>query len=120
MATVIPAILVETLDTFRERLETLPSVELFSIDIMDGTFVKPTTFFDASAVAMLKSNAQFELDLMVSNPLPIIEKWNALPNTVRAIVHAEIDADVRDVLRTIRGLGLEAGLALLPNTTVKD
>lgn len=120
MATIIPAILVETLDTFRERLETLPDAEMFSIDIMDGTFVSPTTFFDADAISTLQTDAQFELDLMVSDPLPIIEAWNRLPNTIRAIIHAEIDTDVRDVLRTIRGFGLEAGLALLPKTAVED
>lgn len=120
MALIIPAILVETLDAFRERLETLPDAEMFSIDIMDGTFVSPTTFFDADAISTLQTDAQFELDLMVSDPLPIIEAWNRLPNTIRAIVHAEIDTDVRDILRTIRGFGLEAGLALLPKTTVED
>lgn len=120
MATIIPAILVETLDAFRERLETLPDAETFSIDIMNGTFVSPTTFFDADAISTLHTDAQFELDLMVSDPLPIVEAWNKLPNTIRAIVHAEIDTDVRDVLRTIRGFGLEAGLALLPKTAVED
>lgn len=120
MAQIIPAILVDSLDAFQERLAALPGAKLFSIDIMDGTFVEPTTFADAHAVAAQGTQAQFELDLMVSDPLPIIEAWNVLPNTVRAIVQAELDVDVRDLLRTIRGMNLEAGLALLPSTRVSN
>ncbi len=121
MAIVVPAILVQTKEEFEERLTSVPdTVGTFSVDIMDGTFVKPTTFSNASEVKDIDTNANFELDLIVDNPLPIIEEWAKLPQTTRAIVHAEINQDIRELLYSIHALNLETGLALLPNTQISD
>jgi ribulose-phosphate 3-epimerase len=121
MAIIVPAILVQTKEEFEDRITSLPdTVDVFSVDIMDGTFVEPTTFSDASAVKDIETDARYELDLIVNNPLPIIEAWATLPQTVRAIVHAEIDRDIRELLYSIHALGLESGLALLPKTQISD
>ncbi len=117
--TLLPAILVNNINDFRARLDVLPKhVEAVSVDIMDGTFVSPTSFYDAAAVKEIESDVHYELDLMVNDPLPIVHAWAALPQTVRAIVHAEIPQDVRQVCNEIRALGLEVGIALLPKTTI--
>ena len=56
---------------------------------------------------------------MVRNPLPIIERWKKLvPQTIRAIVHAEIDRPMDDLFHRIHALNLEFGLALCPETHV--
>ncbi len=121
MAIVVPAILVQTKEEFENRVTSVPdTVEAFSVDIMDGTFVEPTTFSDASAIKDIETDARFELDLIVNNPLPIIEDWAKLPQTARAIVHAEINQDIRELLYSIHALNLESGLALLPKTKISD
>ena len=121
MATILPAILVDTVDQFRERLNALPpDAETVSVDIMDGTFVQPTTFADAQLAADVATDVQYELDLMVNDPLPYIHAWAKLPNTIRAVVHAELNTDIRELIRAIQALQLEAGIALLPQTNVAD
>lgn len=121
MATIIPAILVQTAQEFHDRLAALPpSVDTVSVDIMDGTFVEPTTFYDVAAAHSAAFEGLYELDLMVNDPLPIIRAWASHPRTTRAIVHAEIPQDLRDLIGAIHALHLEAGLALLPSTPVHD
>lgn len=120
MATILPAILVESADAFKSRLQSLEGVDTYSIDIMDGSFVEPTTFFGAGSLEGLDLDTSFELDLMVEDPMPIIEAWAKNPQTIRAIVHVEIKQDVREIINTVHDLGLEAGIALLPGTKVED
>jgi ribulose-phosphate 3-epimerase len=121
MAKIIPAILVDNIEEAKARLALLPDdVDTVSIDIMDGTFVDPTTFFDAEAFGAIDSEILFELDLMVNDPMPIIEAWAKIPRTTRAIIHAEIDVDIREALNKIHDLKLEAGIAILPETELAD
>ncbi len=120
MAKIVPALLVESLGEAKARIKLLPDAEIMSVDIMDGTFVDPTTYFDADAINAIDSEVLFELDLMVNDPLPIIEAWAKHPRTARAIVHAELDTDVRALIEAIHKLNLEAGIALLPDTKISD
>lgn len=56
---------------------------------------------------------------MTRNPIPIIEQWKqAVPQTVRAIVHAEIDRPLDPILARIRELKLETGVAFCPETRI--
>ncbi|MEK7094951.1 MAG: hypothetical protein AAB886_02495 [Patescibacteria group bacterium] len=121
MAIIIPAILAENAEDFTRKLSQLPSgVDMISIDVMDGTFVPTKSFHDAETIAMLDTEVFFELDLMVNSPLPIIEAFANSPQTVRAIVHAEINDDARSILTAIKNLGLESGIALLPKTDIDE
>ncbi len=120
-AQIIPALLVEDAHTFQARIAALQgAASVLSVDIMDGTFVKPKTFHDASVLSNIKDDIEFELDLMVNDPLPIVRAWARDTRIVRAHVHAELTTDVRTLLGGIHALGLEAGLAVLPQTTLKD
>ncbi len=121
MATIVPAILVKNATEFEARVSILPDdVDTVSIDIMDGTFVQPSTFHDAKQIQHIDTFIQYELDLMVNDPLPYIKEWAKLPQTIRAIVHAELETDMRELLREVKALGLETGIALLPKTQVSD
>ncbi|HBU28160.1 TPA: hypothetical protein DEB00_03525 [Candidatus Uhrbacteria bacterium] len=121
MATILPAILVDTAQAFKEHLHLLPEdVDTVSVDIMDGTFVPTSSFRDANSIRDVNTSIQYELDLMVNDPLPFIESWTTLPQTIRAIVHAELDTDMRILLQQIKQLKLEVGIALLPKTRVSD
>lgn len=56
---------------------------------------------------------------MIRNPLPVIERWKTLvPQTTRAIVHAEIDRPLDELFHRIHGLDLEFGIAYCPETSV--
>lgn len=121
MATILPAILVDDFATFQERLAALPKeAETVSLDIMDGTFVEPTTWGNATEFRSDDKGTLIELDLMVADPVPYIEAWAEHVQVIRAIFHAEIDVDHRQLIEDIHSLGLEAGIALLPETSIAD
>ncbi|PIR47507.1 hypothetical protein COV06_03590 [Candidatus Uhrbacteria bacterium CG10_big_fil_rev_8_21_14_0_10_50_16] len=121
MAIILPAILVQTAQEFEEHINLLPEdVDTVSVDIMDGTFVETSSFRDANTIRNIDTFMQYELDLMVDDPLPIIEAWAKLPQTIRAIVHAELKTDMRVLLQEIKKHKLEVGIALLPQTRIAD
>lgn len=128
---ILPAILAEDAETFRERL-TFPGLweagMTAHIDILDGSMFGATCFCDPTALHAspqpspyqereLRRLPAIELHCMVRNPIPVIERWKTLvPETVRAIVHAEIDRPLDELLHRIHGLDLESGVALCPET----
>jgi ribulose-phosphate 3-epimerase len=128
MIEVLPAILADTADDLREKL-FFPGLwqpgMTAHVDILDGTMFGATCFCDAMAVhssettRWVVSTVPFiELHCMVQNPLPIITQWAAMiPETIRAIVHAEIERPVEPILQGIHDLALEAGIALCPETS---
>jgi ribulose-phosphate 3-epimerase len=132
MNEILPSILTEDAETFRERL-LFPgfwqSGMTAHIDILDGSMFGTTCFRDPAAVAangalsdtqssILHFPSSIELHLMVRNPLPVIERWKMLvPQTVRAIVHAEIDRPLNKLFHQVHGLGLEFGMAFCPETS---
>lgn len=130
MIEVLPAILADTADDLREKL-FFPGLwqpgMTAHVDILDGTMFGSTCFCDASAIAMRSSTTLhsgsalpfIELHCMVQNPLPVIEQWASMvPETIRAIIHAEIERPIEPILQGIHDLALEAGIALCPETSV--
>jgi ribose 5-phosphate isomerase B len=119
---IIPTLLTQTEDTFRERI-THPAIRkraaLWQVDILDGSLYDARTWADPAAVAAMGELPDLELHLMIKDPLPVINKWLQHVHSVkRAIIHAEIPQNVSILLQTIKELGLEAGLALNPETTI--
>jgi len=69
---IVPAILVDSQAEFEKRLKLVENeVETVQIDILDGSKFDSTSWFDAEAVGTHKTPVQFELHLMVENPLPM-------------------------------------------------
>ncbi|MFC1788134.1 hypothetical protein ACFLZY_02860 [Patescibacteria group bacterium] len=123
MIEIIPSLLVESKKEFEEKLRQVENdVETIHVDILDGSMFDHTTWFDAHSVAAMRTNVKYELHLMVENPLPIITEWKKhVEQTYRAIVHAEIDRQVGAVVDIIHEThGLEAGLALNPETPLSE
>lgn len=121
---IIPSILVDSQKEFERRLRLVENlVQTVSVDILDGSIYSVTNWFDARAVGALNTPVNFELHLMVSNPLPIIASWCSLvPKTIRAIIHAELGG--RPLLAVIQQIQevyhLQAGLALNPETPLTE
>lgn len=119
MAEIIPALLIESAKEFEEKLRLIESgTKTIQVDILDGSLFPNTTWFDAAHVGALRTEVEYELHLMVENPLPIIKEWKKhVPTLKRAIVHAEMERPVGAVLNEIKDhLHLETGLAINSET----
>lgn len=140
---ILPGILEYTSQDFQEKLFFpgfwKPGMTAH-IDILDGTMFGATCFCDPVSLAQLAQGSNLpiaqgviadrptlplplpliELHLMTQNPLPIIQQWKSLiPQTIRAIIHAEINRPLQPLLNEIKRLNLETGIALCPKTNTE-
>jgi len=120
---IIPSLLVDSAEEFERRLRLIENnCDTAQIDILDGSMFGATSWFDAEAIAAMKSSVKFELHLMVENPLPVVEQFALhVPNTIRAIIHAELDRPLGTLIEVIKQEHkMEAGVALNPETPIDE
>lgn len=119
---IVPSLLAADEDEFKEKLsheEMRRLAPLWHIDILDGSMYDSTSYADPIVAASMKSLPEIELHLMIQNPLPIISDWkNHVLNLKRVIIHAEIDQKLETLLKAIKTLQLEVGIAIDPATEV--
>ena len=124
MTIVVPAVLAKTQEEFTTKITNtqLRSVApLWQIDMLDGSMFDQSSWFEISKIAEINNLPELELHLMISNPLPTIEKCKRqLPTLKRAIIHSEIGQQVGHILQRISELGLEAGIAINPETPTES
>ena len=91
-------------------------VEGIQIDVMDGHFV-PNLTFGPGVVKSLRKSVSLFLDahLMIDNPHGFLEEF-ARSGANRIIVHQEVCKDLPAVLKSIKKLKVEAGVAINPET----
>ena len=112
---IIPTDNVQDRLEFERRLGIMEgNIPVTQMDIMDGKFVANTTFTDPKIAAHYKID--YELDLMVQNPGPILEAWKNVRTVKRAFIHAEIKKPLAPLLKKIKSYGWEAGIAINPDT----
>ena len=120
---VVPALLVQNEHTFRKRIHNAALRQLaplWQIDIMDGSFTHETSWADPRVIATMAPLPDFELHLMIERPLEAIATFQEyIPSVKRAIIHAEIQEPLRPLIREIKNLDLEVGLAINPSTNIK-
>src|SRR2546429_3711116 len=118
MVTIIPAILSHNVRHFMNKLHAVePYFREAQIDFMDGVFV-PNKTVTAKELRGLQTFLKLEAHLMVQTP----ETWvqDALyAKCRRIIVHQELGAGLSGTLQMIRGLGVEAGVAVNPDTEIE-
>lgn len=117
-----PSILSFDLTDIRTSVRTVASsgAEIIHLDVMDGQFVPPITFGDAYTKFLRSSvDALFEAHLMVETPERQFEAF-AKAGCQRIIFHAEATAHSHRLVQTLKGMGLEAGIAINPGTPVED
>ena len=92
-----------------------PEADLLHIDVMDGHFV-PNLTIGPPVVKAVRRHTDLYLDchLMMDNPATFLDAF-ARAGASGCTVHAELDR-VDELLEQARALGLEAGLALNPDT----
>jgi ribulose-phosphate 3-epimerase len=91
-------------------------VEGLAVDIMDGRFV-PNITFGPGVVRSLRPVVRLPLDvhLMIVEPQRYLAEF-ADAGADRLVVHQEACLHLHRVLQSIRGLGVEAGVAINPGT----
>lgn len=121
MATIVPAILEQTIEGFKNKLALvtkLPEVERIQVDFADGKFV-PNSTVSITDIDLLNLAYTWEAHLMVEEPVDFLDYQIAGFKVI--IVHYEAfksGAQIAQALEEIRRLGMRAGLAINPATNV--
>ena len=118
MASIAPAVLAATPAEYKERLQKVQGfARRLHIDIADGEFAPATTI----RLSQVYGPEEVLLDLHLMLARPDSQLDNALslkPHLI--IVHAEADVDIDKFINSVQPLGVKAGLAILPSTSVED
>ena len=119
MIKVYPSILAADLLNMGNDIERMLSagVDGLHVDIMDAHFVPNLSFAPAMVSAIRKGfpDVWQDVHLMMDNPQDYLDIFmDAGANAVT--VHAEIEADMGNILRKIRARGVKAGVSIKPKT----
>lgn len=116
MAEIIPAILTDSFEDARAKARAVASVvSLAQLDVSDGVFAKKVTWGEPERIKDLEVDV--EVHLMVQRPEEILPLW--LDSGARRVyIHYEATTKHEQCLSMIRQAGMEAGIALLPETSV--
>ncbi len=123
MPIIIPAILEKEFARVVEKIKRVekesPETRLVQIDIADGVFVPNTTWANAKDLAKLQTSLEFEIHLMVEDPVESAKAWRAVPRARRVIAHMEVLEynEFRKFSRLVQSRGREAGIAINPATS---
>ena len=118
MPQICPSILADDSETFKIQMEKIagfaPRVQ---IDLTDGQFAKHETVDLASI--WWPVGIQADIHLMYGDPTLAVEFLiDHSPNLV--IVHAEADADFKQLAKLCHRANIKFGIAILPQTLVED
>lgn len=122
MATIVPAILEKDIDTFLDtthKILSVQGVERIHVDFCDGIFV-PNTTLPVSDIDPLNPAFVWEAHLMVQESVDFLDFQIAGFTTL--LLHYEAFANtatIPEALRSIRGLGMKAGLVINPTTPIE-
>ena len=98
----------------------MAGVEGIQVDVMDGRFV-PNITFGPGIVRALRKVVKVTLDvhLMIVEPERYLKEF-VDAGSDRLLVHQEACTHLHRVLQTIRELGVEAGVAINPGTSLNE
>ena len=95
-------------------------VDFIHVDIMDGKFVKNKTMPFREMKNIYKfTDKRLDVHLMVEQPEKYIPLYAEL-NTEYITFHLETEENIESNLELIKGYGIKTGLAIKPNTEVKE
>lgn len=95
-------------------------VDFIHVDIMDGKFVKNKTMpFREMRNIYKYTSKRLDVHLMVNDPKKYIPLYAEL-NTEYITFHIEVDQDIEECLKLIKSFSIKCGLAIKPDTNVRD
>ena len=95
-------------------------VDFIHVDIMDGKFVKNKTMPFSEMKHIYKyTSKRLDVHLMVEDPSKYIPLYAEL-NTEFITFHVEVDEDIVKDLELIKSYSIKCGLAISPDTKVKE
>ena len=114
MTKIVPAILAKSKEEYQARLTTVRQLtDRFQVDIIDGEFVDNRTIGLDEVGRM--TELKMDIHLMVAEPKSFVEKAITLnPNLI--IIQYECGQDITPHLERIKKSGLQAGVAVNPDT----
>ncbi|MDE6434294.1 MAG: ribulose-phosphate 3-epimerase [Lachnospiraceae bacterium] len=91
---------------------------MIHLDVMDGSFV-PNISFGAPVISSVRkvTKVLFDVHLMIDEPVRYLEDFKRAGADILTI-HYEACKDVKTALQAIRDMGMKAGLAISPDTSV--
>ena len=114
MAAIVPTIMAETTDEFREASERVaPFARRIHIDISDGEFAP--TFLLSETQLYWPPEWEVDIHAMVARPSEHLPQLIAMKPSL-IILHAEISENILVHMNQIKQAGIKAGLALLKTT----
>jgi ribulose-phosphate 3-epimerase len=114
MSVIVPTIMVETVDQFKEASERVaPFARRIHIDISDGEFAP--TFLLAENQLYWPPEWEVDIHAMVARPSEHLPQLLSMKPSL-IIIHAEVTEDIATLLEQIKEAGVKAGLALLKTT----
>ena len=120
MKRLTPSVLSADFSKLGEDVKTIEDAgaHLIHVDVMDGHFVPNITIGPAVMKSLVRwTSMPFDVHLMISDP----DKYAPLfvtPQTEFITVHAEACTHLHRTLQSIRALGVKAGVALNPATSL--
>jgi ribulose-phosphate 3-epimerase len=120
MAIIAPSILSANFLNLEKDIVMINNSEAdwFHLDVMDGCFV-PNISFGLPVIAAMKKAAKktFDVHLMIVNPENYFEAF-AKAGADILTVHYEASTHLHRSLQAIKALGMKAGVAINPHTSV--
>lgn len=112
---VIPAVLTDNPDSLKKMLQQAETfTDYVQVDIMDGHFV-PSHSVTWKDIEASPTRLQWEVHLMIEEPAKQLANYRQA-GARKAVFHFEAAADPGAVIKASRQLGLQAGLAVNPET----
>ncbi len=118
MIEIIPTIIAKDFDELKEKAKLVEKhTDWLQLDVMDGVFVDNMTWNNPSDLEDFKTDLNLEAHLMIREPEKHIDKW-IKSGVQRIIFHFEATKKWENIIKKIKDAGLEAGLAINPETPI--